>query len=43
MLTEVAGVQAPAGQAAAARLVCVEYEDEALDHHSLRSYFFGAA
>ncbi|MBD0741453.1 HD domain-containing protein [Streptomyces sp. CBMA152] len=44
MLIEVAGVRVPAGRAAeAARLVCEEYADEALYHHSVRSYFFGAA
>jgi hypothetical protein len=44
MLIEVAGVRAPAGRAAeAARLVCEEYADDALYHHSVRSYFFGAA
>ncbi|MFB4315192.1 HD domain-containing protein [Actinomadura sp. 21ATH] len=44
MLTEVAGVRAPDGQAAqAARLVCEEYADAALYHHSVRSYYFGAA
>ncbi|MFG2196053.1 HD domain-containing protein [Streptomyces sp. NPDC048639] len=44
MVTEVAGVKAPGGRAVeAARLVCAEYADEALYHHSLRSYFFGAA
>jgi len=44
MLIEVAGVRVPTGQAAqAARLVCAEYADEALYHHSVRSYFFGAA
>lgn len=44
MLTEVAGIKVPEGHAAeAARLVCAEYADEALYHHSLRSYFFGAA
>ncbi|MFK8909969.1 HD domain-containing protein [Streptomyces sp. YS-3] len=42
--TEVAGIGIPEGRAArAARLVCAEYADEALYHHSLRSYFFGAA
>ncbi|MEV6553110.1 HD domain-containing protein [Streptomyces sp. NPDC051597] len=42
--TEVAGIAMPEGQAArAARLVCAEYADAALYHHSLRSYFFGAA
>ncbi|PKV86122.1 HD domain-containing protein [Streptomyces sp. TLI_146] len=44
MLTEVAGIKVPEGHAAqAARLVCAEYADEALYHHSLRAYFFGAA
>ncbi|MEU9982198.1 HD domain-containing protein [Streptomyces sp. NPDC050856] len=44
MLFEVAGVRVPAGRAAeAARLVCAEYADGALYHHSVRSYFFGAA
>ncbi|WP_329383143.1 HD domain-containing protein [Streptomyces sp. NBC_01716] len=44
MLVEVAGVRAPAGRAAeAARIVCAEYADAALYHHSARSYFFGAA
>lgn len=44
VLTEVAGIGVPEGRAAeAARLVCAEYADEALYHHSLRSYFFGAA
>ncbi|MFE0512272.1 cyanamide hydratase, partial [Streptomyces sp. NPDC058964] len=44
MAFEVAGVRAPTGRAArAAREVCAEYADEALYHHSLRSYFFGAA
>lgn len=43
-LTEVAGIGVPEGHAAqAARRVCAEYADEALYHHSLRSYFFGAA
>ncbi|MFE3524343.1 HD domain-containing protein [Streptomyces sp. NPDC059161] len=40
----VAGVEMPAGRAAeAARTVCAEYADEALYHHSMRSYVFGAA
>lgn len=44
MLTEVAGIKVPEGHAAeAARLVCAEYADEALYHHSVRAYFFGAA
>jgi hypothetical protein len=44
MLSEVTGVRAPGGRAAsAARLVCEEYADKALYHHSMRSYFFGAA
>ncbi|MFT2017506.1 HD domain-containing protein [Streptomyces sp. 796.1] len=44
MLNEIAGVRAPGSQAAqAARQVCTEYADEALYHHSVRSYFFGAA
>jgi hypothetical protein len=44
MGTEVAGMQLPVGRAAeAARLVCAEHADVALYHHSLRSYFFGAA
>jgi hypothetical protein len=44
MLIEVGGVRVPAGHAAeAARLVCAEYAGEALYHHSVRSYFFGAA
>ena len=44
MLNEVAGVRAPQGRAAeAARLVCAEYADDALFHHSVRSFFFGAA
>ncbi|MFG2923602.1 HD domain-containing protein [Streptomyces sp. NPDC048305] len=44
MLNEVAGVRVPEGRAAeAALLVCEEYADEALHHHSVRSYFFGAA
>ncbi|WP_282792252.1 HD domain-containing protein [Streptomyces sp. CC224B] len=43
MLGEVAGVRPPGGQAAeAARLVCEEYADPALYHHSVRSYYFGA-
>ncbi|MFJ8309101.1 MULTISPECIES: HD domain-containing protein [unclassified Streptomyces] len=42
--THVAGVEIPAGRAAeAARTVCAEYADEALRHHSVRSYVFGAA
>ncbi|MER6240574.1 HD domain-containing protein [Streptomyces clavifer] len=44
MLVELAGVRVPIGRAAeAARTVCVEYADDALYHHSVRSYFFGAA
>ncbi|MDH2427966.1 HD domain-containing protein [Sphaerisporangium sp. TRM90804] len=44
MLVEVAGVRAPVGKSAeAARTVCAEYADDALYHHSARSYFFGAA
>jgi hypothetical protein len=44
MLIEIAGVRVPQGRAAeAARLVCEEYADAALYHHSVRSYFFGAA
>jgi hypothetical protein len=44
MMIEVAGVRAPAGDAAeAARRVCREYADGALYHHSIRSYFFGAS
>lgn len=44
MLIEVAGVRVPEGRAAeAARLLCEEYAEEALYHHSMRSYFFGAA
>ena len=44
MLVEVAGVRVPVGPAAeAARTVCTEYADDALYHHSVRSYFFGAA
>ncbi|MEU2563055.1 HD domain-containing protein [Streptomyces longispororuber] len=44
MLGEVAGVRPPGGRAAeAARLVCEEYADPALYHHSVRSYYFGAA
>jgi len=44
MLIEVAGVRVPGGRAAeAARLVCEEYAGDALYHHSVRSYFFGAA
>jgi hypothetical protein len=44
MVIEVAGVRAPVGQAAeAARLVCLEYANGALYHHSVRSYFFGAS
>ncbi|WP_232544352.1 HD domain-containing protein [Streptomyces buecherae] len=44
MLNEVAGLRVPTGRAAeAARLVCTEYADDALYHHSVRSYFFGAA
>jgi len=44
MLAEVAGVAAPSGQAVeAARAVCAEYADDALYHHSLRSFYFGAA
>ncbi|MFD9792987.1 HD domain-containing protein [Streptomyces sp. NPDC059070] len=40
----VAGIEVPGGRAAgAALLVCAEYADPALRHHSLRSYFFGAA
>ncbi|NMO55584.1 HD domain-containing protein [Actinoplanes sp. TBRC 11911] len=36
--------QLPEGHAAeAARLVCTEYADTALYHHSVRSYLFGAA
>ncbi|GAA0625023.1 HD domain-containing protein [Streptomyces crystallinus] len=43
-VTRVAGIGAPGGRAAeAALLVCAEYADTALYHHSLRSYFFGAA
>src|SRR4051794_25466364 len=44
MRMDVAGIRAPSGPAAdAARLVCAEYADETLYHHSLRAYFFGAA
>ncbi|MER6241404.1 HD domain-containing protein [Streptomyces clavifer] len=44
MLVEVAGVRVPAGRAAeAARTVCAEYADDALYHHSVRSYFLGTA
>lgn len=44
MLGEVAGVPVPVGRAAeAARTVCAEYADDALYHHSARSYVFGAA
>ncbi|MFJ6080055.1 HD domain-containing protein [Streptomyces sp. NPDC092369] len=44
MVIEVAGVRAPSGRAAEAALgVCAEYADQQLHHHSLRSYFFGAA
>lgn len=44
MLVEVAGIHVPAGRAAeSARGVCAEYADAALYHHSIRSYFFGAA
>ncbi|KOV67604.1 HD domain-containing protein [Streptomyces sp. MMG1121] len=44
MVIEVAGVRAPYGRAAESALsVCREYADQALYHHSLRSYFFGAA
>ncbi|MFE6774764.1 HD domain-containing protein [Streptomyces sp. NPDC057702] len=44
MLNEVAGIRVPDGHAVeAARLVCTEYADDALYHHSVRSYFFGAA
>ncbi len=41
---DIAGIRLPGGAAVeAARLVCAEYTDEALFHHSLRSYLFGAA
>lgn len=44
MVIEVAGVRVPEGRAAeAARLVCAEYADDALYHHSVRSFFYGAA
>lgn len=44
MPAEVAGVRVPVGRAAeAAHTVCVEYAGDALYHHSMRSYFFGAA
>ncbi|MFV2117767.1 HD domain-containing protein [Streptomyces sp. Act-28] len=44
MLIEVAGVRVPEGRTTeAARLLCEEYADDALYHHSMRSYFFGAA
>ncbi|WP_241268721.1 HD domain-containing protein [Streptomyces chrestomyceticus] len=44
MPIEVAGVRAPEGRAAElAQSVCTEYADDALYHHSMRSYFFGAA
>ncbi|WP_188196525.1 HD domain-containing protein [Nonomuraea sp. SYSU D8015] len=44
MLIEVAGVHVPGGRAAeAAQQVCEEYADDALYHHCVRSYFFGAA
>ncbi|MEU6553498.1 HD domain-containing protein [Streptomyces sp. NPDC046915] len=44
MRKDIAGVRAPSGPAVdAARLVCAEYADEALYHHSSRAYFFGAA
>ncbi|MFE2044025.1 HD domain-containing protein [Streptomyces sp. NPDC059477] len=43
MPTEVGGVRVPEGAAAErALLVCAEYADRALYHHSLRAYFFGA-
>ncbi|MGH4028851.1 HD domain-containing protein [Actinomycetota bacterium Odt1-20B] len=43
-ITEIAGIRVPTGPAArAARLVCEEYAGEALYHHSMRSYAFGAA
>uniref|UniRef100_A0AAU2V3U7 HD domain-containing protein n=1 Tax=Streptomyces sp. NBC_00003 TaxID=2903608 RepID=A0AAU2V3U7_9ACTN len=42
--TRIAGVAMPGGRACeAARTVCAEYADEALYHHSVRSYVFGAA
>ncbi|WP_030595282.1 HD domain-containing protein [Streptomyces rimosus] len=44
MLIEVAGVQARLGRAMElAQSVCTEYAGDALYHHSMRSYFFGAA
>jgi hypothetical protein len=44
VLNEIAGVRTPGGRAAeAAWQVCAEYADKALYHHSVRSYFFGAA
>ncbi|MGW2862719.1 HD domain-containing protein [Streptomyces sp. NPDC001205] len=42
--TSIAGVDMPRGRACeAARTVCAEYADQALYHHSVRSYVFGAA
>ncbi|KOU40154.1 HD domain-containing protein [Streptomyces sp. WM6378] len=42
--TRIAGVAMPGGRACeAARAVCAEYADEALYHHSVRAYVFGAA
>ncbi|MEV5597572.1 HD domain-containing protein [Streptomyces sp. NPDC052496] len=44
MLLEVAGVRTRMGRGMElAQSVCAEYADEALHHHSMRSYFFGAA
>jgi HD domain-containing protein len=44
VLTDIAGIGVPGGHAAeAALLVCSEYAGEAVYHHSVRSYFFGAA
>jgi hypothetical protein len=44
MVIDVAGLHVPPGQAAeAARQICIEYASGALYHHSMRSYFFGAA
>jgi hypothetical protein len=44
MLIEVADVQVRLGRAMElARSVSAEYADDALYHHSMRSYFFGAA
>ncbi|WP_030673538.1 HD domain-containing protein [Streptomyces rimosus] len=44
MLIDVAGVEVRLGRAMElAQSVCEEYADDALYHHSMRSYFFGAA